>query len=89
MQWRPECVSGLKPPSPSCPVENGLKGAPVTQGRPGWRGGWLGWAGGWWGSSGHREKLIALENSLIYMQRLSQFHFIKKECSSTQDSLVN
>lgn len=41
------------------------------------------------GSSGHGEKSIALEDNLIEIQRLSQFNFIKKECNSTQDSLVN
>lgn len=43
MQWRHDYVLGLKT-VPPCPVENGLSGAPVTQGRPGrGEGGWAGW----------------------------------------------
>lgn len=41
------------------------------------------------GSSGHGEKLMALEGNLIEIQGLSQFNCIKKEYNSTQDSLVN
>lgn len=73
--------------SSSCPAEGGHW---ALWGRRdvhwGVEGGWDQWGELWaWGEI----DCLPFGDNLIYIQRLSQFNFIKKDCNSRRDSLVN